>query len=70
MTSAPAAPGIRGEDEAGTGFGADADPAIPLCPGGLFNFPPGSVLVEDADEEVSEGEGEAVGEAAGVDVSV
>ncbi|GFZ44261.1 hypothetical protein JCM24511_01983 [Saitozyma sp. JCM 24511] len=68
--SAPAAPGIRGEDGAGTGCGQDVDPAIPPCPGGLFNFPPGSVLVEDADEEVSEAEAEAVGEAAGVDVSI
>ncbi|RSH80770.1 hypothetical protein EHS25_007106 [Saitozyma podzolica] len=51
---APAAPGIQGEDGAGTGCDVVVDPAIPPCPGGLFNFPPGSVLVEDADEEIME----------------
>lgn len=33
---------------------------LPELPGGLFNAPPDSVLVEDADEEVSEGESELV----------
>lgn len=65
---APAAPGIQGEDGAGTGCDVVVDPAIPPCPGGLFNFPPGSVLVEDADEEVSEGVGVGVGLSIGMSV--
>lgn len=30
----------------------EVDAEIPSCPNGLFNFPPGSVVVQDADEEV------------------
>ncbi|WVR04250.1 hypothetical protein IAU60_001250 [Kwoniella sp. DSM 27419] len=41
--------------EADGGLSSSPEPQeVPKCPNGLFNFPSGSVIVEDADEEILE----------------